>query len=423
MPSSPTPSPENPRVLLRCGGTAIANTAQIVSVDVGRSFNRIPYAIVELADRDGVLRDDGSIAPGTPVVIEIVPATSSESTVLFEGVLLRLKFCAGTGLERRLRLECLDRAVAMSAHRKSTTYRGKTDSEIIASLAAVAGLQVEVAPTSVRRKTLARRDCTDWAFAVARAEANGLSVIADAGRLVAKVPDVAGPVAFSLVSGVDDFALELDLAGGAAKLPSAAGLRGHVRLPGSARAALGSVVELKGLGPRFSGNVLISSIRHEVTLAGWTTEFGFGMPRDESSAANEIAALVAAQSAVAESRKWCHSGGEVRRIVLSTPGGGTIAISDDAKSIRIQDQNGNKVALAEDGISLESTKDITLKAAGAVRIDAAGAVRVRADQDFAVAGLNVNLAAKVGLAATGAATAELSASGQTTIKGAMVMIN
>ncbi len=111
------------------------------------------------------------------------------------------------------------------------------------------------------------------------------------------------------------------------------------------------------------------------------------------------------------------------KLTFENQGSGSDRITRYASNVSVWDQNGNKVALAEDGISLESTKDITLKAAGAVRIDAAGAVRVRADQDFAVAGLNVNLAAKVGLAATGAATAELSASGQTTIKGAMVMIN
>ena len=43
--------------------------------------------------------------------------------------------------------------------------------------------------------------------------------------------------------------------------------------------------------------------------------------------------------------------------------------------------------------------------------------------DVKIDGLNVNCEAKVGLVAKGAASAELSASGQTTVKGAMVMIN
>ena len=43
--------------------------------------------------------------------------------------------------------------------------------------------------------------------------------------------------------------------------------------------------------------------------------------------------------------------------------------------------------------------------------------------DVTVEGLNVTCEARVGIVAKGAATAELSATGQTTVKGAMVLIN
>ena len=43
--------------------------------------------------------------------------------------------------------------------------------------------------------------------------------------------------------------------------------------------------------------------------------------------------------------------------------------------------------------------------------------------DVSIDGTNVKVQAKIGVSAKGNATAELSASGQTTVKGAMVMIN
>lgn len=46
-----------------------------------------------------------------------------------------------------------------------------------------------------------------------------------------------------------------------------------------------------------------------------------------------------------------------------------------------------------------------------------------AKQDASLEGLNVKVQAKVGASVKGNATAELSAGGQTTVKGAMVMIN
>ena len=72
---------------------------------------------------------------------------------------------------------------------------------------------------------------------------------------------------------------------------------------------------------------------------------------------------------------------------------------------------------------MDSAKDIIITAKGKVTIDAVGDVGISSKADIKIEGLNINEIAKVGFVAKGSATAELSASGQTTIKGAMVMIN
>jgi Rhs element Vgr protein len=108
---------------------------------------------------------------------------------------------------------------------------------------------------------------------------------------------------------------------------------------------------------------------------------------------------------------------------IVTPGNNTIVLSDDEKSILLQDQNDNKVELSPDGIVLDSPKDISITAQGKITIEAMDAIDVSAQADVSVKGLNVNHEANVGFVAKGNASAELSASGQTTVKGAMVMIN
>ena len=108
---------------------------------------------------------------------------------------------------------------------------------------------------------------------------------------------------------------------------------------------------------------------------------------------------------------------------IITPGGNQAVLSDDEKSILLQDQNGNKVELSPDGIVLDSPKDISVAAKGKITIDAVGEIAMNSKADVSVKGMNVNHEANVGFAAKGNATAELSASGQTTVKGAMVMIN
>ncbi|MES2328691.1 MAG: type VI secretion system tip protein VgrG [Bacteroidota bacterium] len=114
---------------------------------------------------------------------------------------------------------------------------------------------------------------------------------------------------------------------------------------------------------------------------------------------------------------------EKKVIVLETPGGNKITISDEGKSIEIKDQNSNTIKMSSSGIDLDSGKDINIKAKGNITLDAMQKVSLEAKQDVAVAGLNITNTAKMGFTAKGNATAEISASGATTVKGGMVMIN
>ena len=114
---------------------------------------------------------------------------------------------------------------------------------------------------------------------------------------------------------------------------------------------------------------------------------------------------------------------EKKNISILTPGNNSIVISDDGKSIEIKDQNSNSIKLSTDGIVIDSAKDVKISAKGNITMDAMAKVTVTAKTDVALNGLNVNATANVGFTAKGNATAELSAAGQTTVKGALVMIN
>lgn len=114
---------------------------------------------------------------------------------------------------------------------------------------------------------------------------------------------------------------------------------------------------------------------------------------------------------------------EKKVVTISTPGNNRIEISDDAKSITLKDQHRNEIVMNDNGIKLTSGKDIVLKAQGNISIEASGKFKAKAVQDMAIEGMNVNIKADLNAKVIGRATAELSASGQTTVKGAMVMIN
>ena len=111
-------------------------------------------------------------------------------------------------------------------------------------------------------------------------------------------------------------------------------------------------------------------------------------------------------------------------LTIATPAGNQFILSDADKSITLKDQNGNKMVTDDKGILIDSSKDITLKAAGKIDITANQNITTKSSGgDVAIQGLNVNAKAQVAFSAQGSASAELKASGQTTVKGAMVMIN
>lgn len=99
---------------------------------------------------------------------------------------------------------------------------------------------------------------------------------------------------------------------------------------------------------------------------------------------------------------------ETKILRLETPAGNAITLSEDEKSIRIQDQNNNKLAMTADGITLESSKAIILKAATDVTIESASSFAVKSSADLKL---------------EGSAGVELSSSGVAKIKGSLVQIN
>jgi Rhs element Vgr protein len=114
---------------------------------------------------------------------------------------------------------------------------------------------------------------------------------------------------------------------------------------------------------------------------------------------------------------------EDKIITITTPAGNSLVFSDKEKKITLKDQTGNEIVMSEAGIKLDSPKDVVINAKGKVSVSAIDAITLEAKADVKAAGLNVQCEAQVGFTAKGNASAELSASGVTTVKGSMVMIN
>lgn len=114
---------------------------------------------------------------------------------------------------------------------------------------------------------------------------------------------------------------------------------------------------------------------------------------------------------------------EDKIVRIETPEKQSIVISDKDKSIALTDMNSNSIVMDESGITMKSPKDITIKADGDINIEATSNLALKATADATLDGSSITQSAQTSFTAKGNASAELSASGQTTVKGAMVMIN
>ncbi|UXH79422.1 type VI secretion system tip protein VgrG [Roseateles amylovorans] len=583
------------RLSILVDGNRLPETAELISVNIRRAVNTVPTARLVMTDGDMPaqtfpLSDSAHFKPGTTITVKAGYMDQEET--LFEGLVVRHGIQVSGANDARLIVECRDKAVLMTVGRRNANFVDQKDSDIIATLAQGHGLEATVDATTATYTELVQHYCSDWDFMLARADANGMLVVAQDGALSIKTPTAAGEAALCVTYGHDLIEFDGDIDArtqygsaqafswdmknqavleGTAADPAAlpvqgdldsatlsevigldalqlqagapqteatltqwakalqvkAGLarvRGRVKFQGSAKAVVGGVMELKGCGARFSGKLFVTGVRHEIGDGNWFTEVDFGLAPDWFTDRPDVSATPAAgllpgvhglqvgvvmkldadpagehrvQVKVPVLRAetegvWArlmqfHAsnafgafflpevGDEVvlgyfandpshpvvlgslysskltppyafaaendtkaivtrcksriefneadKIITITTPGKNKVVLSDKDKSILLEDQNQNKVELSPSGIVLDSPKNIEITAKGTITLDAVGKISVSSKADVKSAGMNVMSEAQIAFSAKGNASAELNSTGQTVVKGGLVMIN
>ncbi len=115
---------------------------------------------------------------------------------------------------------------------------------------------------------------------------------------------------------------------------------------------------------------------------------------------------------------------ENKVFTIETPSKNTAVFDDKSKEITIKDQNNNSIVMSSSGITIKSAKNISIEANQKLTLKGKQGVIIDSSPgDVTIKGTNIKQTASVKFSAKGSAQAELSGGAQTTIKGAMVMIN
>lgn len=216
-------------------GQVIAPTCEVVAIDIRREVDRIPTANLTLIDGDPAKREFAVSSAATFALgrkIEIKLRYEGESTpdwTVFVGRVVRHGLEAGLG-QSLLHVELKDAAVALTVGRHSRVYRKKKDHEILKAIVQAAGLKAgTIEATPLEHAELVQYGCTDWDFALARADVYGLQAVIEDGTVSFRVLDLGGAARRRFELGISElYEVEME-ANGASQLKDLGGFAWNVK--------------------------------------------------------------------------------------------------------------------------------------------------------------------------------------------------
>jgi len=176
-------------------GETVGRERQLFAALVTKRVNRIAHA--RLVYLDGVpatsdfpLSNAATFVPGHK--IEVLAGPSDAPVSLFVGVIVRQSLKVRAGAAAQLIVDCRHKSTKLTVGRKNAYFQDQTDADIIAKILQDAGIDGDVADTSVTHAHQTQFRCTDWDFLLARAEANGMLVFTNDDKVAVKPPTLEG---------------------------------------------------------------------------------------------------------------------------------------------------------------------------------------------------------------------------------------
>jgi Rhs element Vgr protein len=195
-------------------GNELPATVHVMNIIVEKEINRIPSAKIIVTDGDPASQEfahsnGDQFVPGKEV--EIKAGYHSDEETIFKGIIIKhsLKIRSGNSL---LVVECRDKAVKLTAGRKSKYFADMKDSDILEEIIGTYSLQKDIEATSFQHQKAVQYDCTDWDFIITRAQANGKICAVDDGKIIIKAPDLTQTELETVAFGATllDFDAEID---------------------------------------------------------------------------------------------------------------------------------------------------------------------------------------------------------------------
>jgi Rhs element Vgr protein len=195
-------------------GKRIENPAyEIQSAFINREINVIPSLKIVILDGDVskekfAVSESADFIPGNKIELKIGRDGKLQS--LFKGIIVRQALRAKGNGNSYLQIECKDETVQLTMGRKNKYFQDIKDSEALRTVLGAKTGTVEEG--NVKHKELVQFYCTDWDFALSRAEMNGLVLLVQDGKVNVLKPKIASSPALVLLYGstIEELDVEMD---------------------------------------------------------------------------------------------------------------------------------------------------------------------------------------------------------------------
>ncbi|MGZ8543792.1 MAG: type VI secretion system tip protein VgrG [Flavisolibacter sp.] len=197
-------------------GQAMNASYQLTMLSVIKEINRIPVVKLSLRDGDAAAKtfeisNSNEFIPGKKIVIKL--GQDGDNKQVFKGIITKQAIQVKASGNSQLMVECRDETIKMTVGRKSKYFENVKDSQATEELVkAYKGLEAEAEETTITHKELVQHHISDWDFLLLRAEACGLLVSVEDGKVKTFKPDTkAEPVLqASFGSSIMEFEAEMD---------------------------------------------------------------------------------------------------------------------------------------------------------------------------------------------------------------------
>lgn len=202
---------------IKISGEDIPRTIGVMSVHINKTVNKVSFAKIVLKDGD-VSTGEFELSSGELFIpgneIEITAGDIEDQTTIFTGIITKQSVSIRSNRSSHLVIECKHKAVKTTITRRSNCWHDMTDDAIIQEALQASGLSasdLDIESTTVSHPEMVQYNCTDWDFAVSRAEVAGKIVLTNDDKISIKAPDFTATAVLSLLYGATILELDADM--------------------------------------------------------------------------------------------------------------------------------------------------------------------------------------------------------------------